>query len=407
MSHSEKITFTGTTGAELAGRLELPPGPPRAYALFAHCFTCSKDVVAATRISRGLAEHGVAVLRFDFTGLGNSEGDFAHTNFSSNIGDLLSAAEYMRSHLQAPSMMIGHSLGGAAVLVAAGEVPECEVVATVGAPCDPEHVTHLFSGDLADIEAQGEAEVTLAGRSFRIQKQFIEDLAAQNMRERIASLGKALLVFHSPIDETVSVDNARQIYDAAKHPKSFVSLDNADHLLRIPADAAYVADVLVAWAGRYIGEPVSAEISPQAPGEVAVMETGIGRFQNLVRVGDHGSFLADEPESIGGDNTGPGPYDFLLAGLGACTSMTLRMYAERKKWPLERVTVQLNHRKTWVRDAEACEGDDKCRIDYIHKVIHIEGELDATQRARLLEIADKCPVHRTLHSPVLIETDEG
>ncbi|MEO1172849.1 MAG: bifunctional alpha/beta hydrolase/OsmC family protein, partial [Myxococcota bacterium] len=380
MSQSERITFAGTTGAELAGRLELPPGPPRGYALFAHCFTCSKDVVAATRISRGLAEHGIAVLRFDFTGLGNSDGDFAHTNFSSNVGDLLAAAEYMRSHYQAPAMMIGHSLGGAAVLVAAREVPECKVVATIGAPCDPEHVTHLFTGDLEEIESSGVAEVSLAGRPFQIQKQFVDDLRAQNMRDRVASLGKALLVFHSPVDDTVGIENARQIYDAAKHPKSFVSLDNADHLLRSAADAQYVADVLVAWAGRYIGEPPALELPSQPPGEVAVMETGSGRFQNLVRVGDHGTFLADEPESIGGTNTGPGPYDFLLAGLGACTSMTLRMYAERKKWPLDAVRVQLKHQKTWVRDAEACEGGEKCRIDYIHKVIHMKGDLDTEQR---------------------------
>lgn len=411
----DKVSFEGATGARLDGRLELPEGQPRAWALFAHCFTCSKDARAASRISRSLAAQGVAVLRFDFTGLGSSDGDFANTNFTSNVGDLVAAANHLRAHHAAPQLLVGHSLGGAAALVAAGEIPECQAVATIGAPCDPEHVSHLFTGSIEEIEATGEAEVEIGGRRFRIQRQFLEDIREQSMRERIRRLRRALLIFHSPVDEIVAVDNARRIYECALHPKSFVSLDDADHLLRRPADADYVATVLQAWATRYLeleAIAASAAPDPEQPeeGRVQVRTVAPGRFTNEVRVGRH-RFPADEPVHMGGDDTGPSPYDLLLAGLGACTSMTLRMYADRKGWPLEGVTVELSHEKIHARDCAECESTEG-KVDLIERALEVRGPLDQAQRERLLEIADKCPVHRTLDSETrvrsrLVEPDAG
>ena len=405
---SEKFTFTGSSGETLAARLDLPAGEVRAYALFAHCFTCSKDIFAAARIAGGLAAQGVAVLRFDFTGLGHSEGEFANTNFSSNVGDLVSAADYLRETRQAPKLLIGHSLGGAAVLAVAAQIPEAAAVATIGAPADPLHVAQHFAQHKAEIERAGEAEVTLAGRTFRIRKQFLDDISQHNLEEAIRHLRKALLVFHAPRDETVGIDNAGRIFAAARHPKSFVSLDDADHLLSRRADAAYVADVLAAWAGRYLGggsgvdagdaRPFAAE-----PGTVVVQETGEGPFAQRIAAGRH-TLRADEPEDVGGRDSGPGPYDLLLAALGACTSMTLRMYADRKAWPLERVTVTLAHDKIHAQDCADCETREG-RIDRITRQLAIAGALSPEQRAKLLEIADKCPVHRTLTGEVSIVTE--
>ncbi|HSP74905.1 MAG TPA: alpha/beta fold hydrolase [Cryobacterium sp.] len=427
---SERLEFPGSQGAELAARLDLPESTPRAYALFAHCFTCSKDVLAAARISRALTDFGIAVLRFDFTGLGQSGGDFANTNFSSNIEDLVHAADYLREHYAAPSLLIGHSLGGAAVLAVTPRIPEVRAVATIGAPADPDHLAHLLRASRAEIEARGEAEVQLSGRTFRIRRQFLDDIAAQPQAERIGNLGAALLVMHSPTDATVDADNARRIYEAARHPKSFVALDGADHLLTKPMDAAYAAAMLATWAGRYaftstaepIPEPIPEAISdslpvseapaqaaqaapaaPAAPGEglVVVSESGTGAFAQNVAVGRH-RLAADEPEPIGTD-TGPSPYDFLLAGLGACTSMTVRMYAQRKKWPLEKVTVTLRHSRIHAQDCVTCETETG-QVDRIERVIRFDGDLDGDQRRRLLEIADKCPVHRTLRSEIIIDT---
>lgn len=402
-NNSVMIRFPGALGSTLAARLDLPASSPVAFALFAHCFTCSKDTLAASRISGALTAHGIGVLRFDFTGLGSSEGDFANTNFSSNIADLVAAAEWLGRHRQAPQILIGHSLGGAAVLAAAPKVPTARAVATIGAPFDPGHVRHLLEPAITEIEAAGEAEVTLAGRKFRITKQFLDDIATQNTRERIAALRKALLVFHSPRDTTVEIENAAQIFMAARHPKSFVSLDDADHLLTRKEDAAYVAAVLAAWASRYIEQPATRPATQtSAPDMVTVAETREGRFTQEISVGRH-RLRADEPAGAGGDDTGPSPYDLLLAGLGACTSMTLRMYAEQKKWPLERVTVRLKHEKIHAQDCSECETREG-RIDRIEREIEVEGDLDETQRARLLEIANKCPVHRTLHSELIIPT---
>jgi uncharacterized OsmC-like protein/alpha-beta hydrolase superfamily lysophospholipase len=399
---AERFDFPNAQGQKLAALLDRPPGKPRAYALFAHCFTCGKDLHAAKRIAEGLTALGIAVLRFDFTGLGSSEGEFANTTFSSNIADLVAAANELRHKAQAPAMLIGHSLGGTAVLAAAADVPEARAVVTIAAPCDPAHVTGLFKDRLDEIGAKGEVEATLAGRQFRISRGFVDDLAEHKLLDRIANLRKALLIFHSPTDEVVAIDNASRIFTAAKHPKSFVSLAGADHLLSRRSDAAYVANVIHAWAERYLDMPQPA---PEAPHDtVVVRETGQGRFQQAITVGSH-RFLADEPVAVGGLDSGPGPYDLLLAGLGACTAMTLRLYAERKALPLERVTVELSHSRIHAADCEDCETKEGM-LDRIERAITLRGELDAEQRRRLLEIADRCPVHRTLTSEVSIRTVE-
>jgi len=398
---SEKVSFAGADGATLAARLDLPAGPPRAYALFAHCFTCSKDIFAAARIADGLAERGIAVLRFDFTGLGASEGDFANTNFSSNIEDLVKAAEFMRAHYEAPKLLVGHSLGGAAVLAAAAQVPEAKAVATIAAPADPAHVAEHFTEARAEIEAAGEAEVLLVGRPFRIKKQFLEDIEGHRLEAAIGGLRKALMVFHAPRDAVVGIDNASRIFLAARHPKSFVSLDDADHLLSRKSDAIYVAEVLAAWAGRYLGTMQEPDV--KAPeGHVVVEETGEGRFTQRIAVGRH-VLRADEPESVGGLDSGPSPYDLLLASLGACTSMTLRMYADHKGLALEKARVTLSHAKIHAEDCAHCETKEG-KLDRIERHIELTGQLSGAERQRLLEIADRCPVHKTLHSEILIET---
>jgi uncharacterized OsmC-like protein/pimeloyl-ACP methyl ester carboxylesterase len=411
MTSSEKITFTGSHGEQLAGRLDLPSQQPRAYALFAHCFTCSKDLPAASRISRALAAQGFGVLRFDFTGLGGSEGEFGNTNFSSNVQDLIAAANHLREKFEAPQLLVGHSLGGAAVLVAAHEIPECKAVATLGAPGDPAHVQHLLAESVEEIQRKGHAEVTLAGRKFVIKRQFLDDLRRQEHEHLIERLKRALLVFHSPTDDIVGIDNARLIFKAARHPKSFVSLDGADHLLTRAEDAEYVGTVLSAWASRYLSAAGAPQVGPeeevlhaQGHGRGLVRESGDGKFRQAMRLGSH-LLYADEPVSVGGDDTGPSPYELLLGALGSCTTMTLRMYADRKKWPLERATVALRHDKRHADDCEDCEKKD-VKIDHIEREITLEGQLSDEQRRRLLEIADRCPVHRTLHSEIRIDTRE-
>ena len=401
---AERFDFPNAKGEMLAAVLDLPEGAPRAYALFAHCFTCGKNVVAAKRIADGLTALGIAVLRFDFTGIGSSEGEFANTTFSSNVDDLVCAADHLRKLRQAPALLIGHSLGGAAVLAAAEAVPEARAVVTIAAPSDPGHVTHLFKDQLDAIGEHGEVEVALAGRPFRIRREFLEDVAQQALTDRIAKLHKALLIFHSPTDDTVGVENAAHIFGAAKHPKSFISLAGADHLLTKRSDAVYVANVLAAWAERYLDAAPAAVASDAEPRTVVVTETGGGKFQQNVVVGPH-RLTADEPVAAGGLDSGPGPYDLLLAALGACTSMTLRLYAEHKKLPLERVSVTLSHAKIYAQDCEECETKEG-KIDRIDRAITLTGALSDDQRARLLEIADKCPVHRTLHSEVNIRTVE-
>ncbi len=408
-ARSEKVAFPGALGHDLAARLDLPAGPPAAFALFAHCFTCSKDTFAASRISRGLTGHGIAVLRFDFTGLGSSDGEFANTDFTSNVADLVAAADFLRREFQAPSLLIGHSLGGAAVLAAAARIGEVKAVATLNAPADPAHVAHNFDCALDEIAAKGSAEVNLGGRPFVIRQEFLDDIAGQKMRDAIHGLRRALLIFHAPRDRQVSVDNAATIFTAAMHPKSFVSLDDADHLLTRREDAAYAADVIAAWASRYLGVAAcggGAALPPELKaetGSVVVAESGEGNYANLVSVGGKFALRADEPVEHKGMDSGPSPYDYLLAGLGACTSMTLRMYADLKKLPLRRVAVTLAHRKIHADDCADCETKTG-KIDVIDRVVEVDGDLTDAQRRRLLEIADRCPVHRTLHAEVKVRS---
>ena len=399
------VGFKGKDGQGLVGRLERPEGlKPRAAALFAHCFTCAKDSVAAVRVSRALAAEGFAVLRFDFTGLGHSGGEFADTTFSGNVDDLLAAAAYLAEAHAPPLLLIGHSLGGAAVLAAAPRLPAARAVVTIGAPADPAHVTHLLGDQVAVIERDGKADVQIGGRPFALRKSFLDDLRAQDLETTLKGLKKALLVMHSPTDATVGIENATRLFAAAKHPKSFVGLDGADHLLTKRADARFVADVIAGWVRRYLdAEPPMPHAALE--GEVVVEETGEGKFQQSIVVGDHQLF-ADEPTDIGGADTGPTPYDLLLAGLGACTAMTVRLYADRKQWPLEGIAVALKHDKIHAADCADCETKEG-KIDQIERTIRLKGPLDQGQRAKLLEIADKCPVHRTLHSEVQIVTGEG
>jgi uncharacterized OsmC-like protein/alpha-beta hydrolase superfamily lysophospholipase len=402
--HAERFDFPNAKGEKLAAVLDLPDGTPRAYALFAHCFTCGKNVVAAKRIADALTALGIAVLRFDFTGIGSSEGEFSNTTFSSNVGDLVAAADHLRKMRQAPALLIGHSLGGAAVLAAAASVAEARAVVTIAAPFDPAHVTHLFKDKLDAIGTEGEVEVALAGRPFRIRREFLDDVAQHKLTEHIGGLHKALLIFHAPTDDTVGVENAAQIFTAAKHPKSFISLAGADHLLTKRSDAVYVANVLAAWAERYLDAGPTAVAGEAQPRQVVVTETGVGKFQQSVVIGPH-RLTADEPVAAGGLDSGPGPYDLLLSALGACTSMTMRLYADHKKLPLDRVSVSLTHAKIHAQDCEECETKEG-KIDRIDRAITMTGSLSDEQRARLMEIADKCPVHRTLHSEINIRTKE-
>ena len=401
---SEKIVFEGRQG-ELAARLDLPIERPRAYALFAHCFTCSKDVFAATRIAQGLAELGVATLRFDFTGLGESGGEFANSDFTANIADLVAAARFLAQNYEAPRLLIGHSLGGAAVLAAAGQIASADVVATIGAPFDPGHVGRLFAEKRPEIEATGEAKVTIAGRRFRVTREFLDDIGSQDQATRIADLRRPLIIFHSPVDQIVGIEHAARIFTTAKHPKSFISLDKADHLLSRRQDAAYVAQVLVAWARRYIAglEPPEFQSRFTPDGEhVVVAEAGVGKFTQLINAAGH-PLLSDEPLEVGGDNRGPSPYGLLLSALGACTAMTIRMYAEHKGLKLAHVSVRLKHDRIHAEDCADCEAREG-KIDVITRDVSLEGDLVEADRARLLQIADKCPVHRTLHGEVKVRT---
>ena len=398
MARSEKFTFAGHDGGALDGRLELPTGPVRAYALFAHCFTCGKDGHAATRVSRGLAAAGIATLRFDFTGLGGSAGDFGNAGFTCDVQDIVAAGRAMAAAGKPVGLLVGHSLGGAAVIAAAGKMAEVEAVATIGAPFDVGHVLHHFGEQLRALDGRERTTVKLAARTFEIGRTFVERLRGQPQGQRLADLHKPLLVMHAPADEVVAIESARRIFEAARHPKSFVSLDGADHLLTDARHAAWAAGMLAAWADRYLPAQTVLAEPDASEGVVLVAGAGIGRFQHSVLAGAH-RFITDEPTRIGGDDAGPSPYDLLLAALGACTAMTLRLYAERKGIPLADARVQLRH--------ERCHGEDCgvwARLERIERVIELVGDLSAAQRTRLLEIADKCPVHRTLTEGVEIAT---
>lgn len=400
----KQVRFRSSGGVELAGALHRPDaGNPRAYALFAHCFTCTKNVKAAVNIAEALCLEGIAVLRFDFTGLGQSEGDFADTHFSSNVQDLLDAAEYLKNEHQAPDILVGHSLGGTAILAAAHRIDSAVAVATIGAPADAEHVLHLLDDDLPAIEEHGEAAVRLAGREFRIREDFVEDVRSQSVRDGIRNLRKALLVMHSPVDEVVPVEEAANIYRSALHPKSFISLDDADHLLSRAGDSRYAGHVLAAWASRFIHDPDD-DLEP------AVYHTGhvvvSGRPEDIFRVAinaDGHRMAGDEPEKYGGTDTGPSPYDLLSAALASCTVMTLNMYARRKRLPLESVRVDVQHGKVHAEDCLDCQSETG-KIDQFVRTIHLQGDLSDEQRQRMLEIADRCPVHRSLHSEIAIRS---
>ncbi len=399
----KKITFEGATGNKIAGRLDFPlNSQPQAYALFAHCFTCTQNLKAIAHITRALANEGIAVLRFDFTGLGESEGDFADTNFSSNVQDLVAAADFLETAYESPKILIGHSLGGAAVLQAAAKISSALAVVTIAAPSEPGHAKHLFGSELETIRTTGEAKVTLAGRSFQIKKQFIDDLEQTRMAATIRNLKRALLIFHSPVDEIVGIENAAKIFQAARHPKSFITLDQADHLLSNASDSRYVGAVIAAWAVKYLNLSNQNQMESNAV-DPSVL-TRIGRDGFATEINASGHFLmADEPIAVGGTNSGPTPYDYLLAGLGACTAMTLRMYADRKQWPLDSVAVSLRHHKNNSTDCQDCENGSPA-VDNIMRQIEINGDLNDRQRRRLLEIANRCPVHRTLLSNIQIDT---
>ena len=400
MKSTIDIEFPGSHGLTLAARLDLPQGAPTAYALFAHCFTCSKDSKAASYISSSLAAAGIAVLRFDFTGLGGSEGDFSNTGFTSNVEDLVAAADFLRAEYEAPKLLVGHSLGGAAVLAAAKRIDEVTAIATVNAPADPAHVIHNFGSSLEEIESTGEAKVSLGGRPFVIRKSFVDDARAQNVNAILPNLRRALLVMHAPHDKIVDISNAEKIFVPAKHPKSYISLDDADHLLSRRDDALYAGMVMAAWAARYLPSRTDAQSEEGGKGDVVVTESGDGKYAQTINVGRHW-LRADEPQSVGGDDSGLTPYQLLSASIGACTSMTIRMYADRKKWSIGRISVRVHHEKIHAKDCAECENKEG-RVDRIEREIEVEGELTTEQRERLLEIADKCPVHRTLHSPVIV-----
>ncbi len=404
---NKKVSFDNEDGHTLSGLLALPDSAPRAYALFAHCFTCSKNLKAATHIAQALTDSGIAVLRFDFTGLGQSEGDFSDTNFSSNVSDLLAAVRFLDEQHRAPAILLGHSLGGTAILQAAAEVPSAVAVATLGSPSDPGHVRHLLSGAGEMLHEQGIAEVNLGGRPFTIKRQFLDDLERHELPFAVKSLRKALLIMHSPLDDIVEIDNASALFSNALHPKSFISLDKADHLLSRQADSLYAGRVLAAWASRYL-ESDAAETTSDAP-ETGDYETAarthISGFRTELVAGGY-PLVADEPASVGGSGAGPSPYDLLSAALAACTSMTLKMYAAHKKLDLESATVRVRHGKIHAKDCEDCESAEG-RIDQFERELLLEGTLSAAERQRMLEIADRCPVHRTLHGEVKVRTVLG
>lgn len=399
--NSIRVKFKNKEGVELAGKLELPlDKKPQQFALFAHCFTCGKDLKAERNIALALTQKGWGVLRFDFTGLGQSSGDFEDSNFTTNLNDIHAASAFLEVNYQAPKLLIGHSLGGAAVLMAGGEMESVRAIATIGAPSEPNHVTHLFQESLDEIEEKGKARVVLAGREFFIKDQFVKDLEDNGVDKAIKQLrGKSILILHSPQDDTVGISNARHLYNKLHHPKSFVSLDGADHLLSFASDSAYAGNVIGTWVERYtpVAPPEAMETDEQV-----VVRLNEGPFLTEILSGNH-HLLADEPKSVGGENLGPSPYELVSAGLGACTAMTIKMYADRKKWPLEEVSVHLSYDNSYIEDIQHCDSEER-KIGRFIRNIEVKGDLDEKQRARILEIANKCPVHKTLKSASEIET---
>lgn len=398
---SIKVSFKNSESIELKGILELPTGRnPHTYVLFAHCFTCNKNFHAPTNISRSLSRQGYAVLRFDFTGLGESEGDFPDTNFSGNVEDLIAASEFLSKEYEAPKILIGHSLGGAASLFAAKSIPSIKCIATINAPSSLEHVQKHFSGSLKEISEKGSADVKIGGRSFKIKEQFIKDLKKNSDQTALDEITTALLILHSPQDDIVPISHAEKLYRAAKHPKSFISLDGADHMLSNKKDSQYAGKMIAAWAEKYLDLNEEEEVVTD---HQVIAELGKEGFTTTISVGKH-HFIADEPKSLGGMELGPNPYEFVSSGLAACTSMTIQMYARRKKWEIEKVETHVSYNKKYASDCENCE-DKSAKIDTFQREIIIKSELDEKQLNRLLEIADKCPVHKTLTSVAEIITN--
>ena len=397
---SQKVNFINSNGYSLSAKLELPADQhPHSYALFAHVFTGNKNLTATRHISRALTLDGIAVLRFDFTGLGESEGDFADTNFSSNVEDLMAAAKFLEENYAAPKIMIGHSLGGAAAIFAASRLASIQTVTTIGTPSEPEHVSHLLEDSLDSIEVNGVAKISVGGRMFTIKKQFLDDIRSKDMFKILKELRKPILILHSPQDRVVEIENAAKIYHASYHPKSFVTLDGADHMLSNKVDAAYAGNLISSWAMRYLDLPKKEILKTDRQVVAKLGEIG---FTTEIIAGNHG-LLADESEEVSGDDFGPSPYQLLSAALGACTAMTLQMYARRKKWDLRDVKVHLDHGKRYVDDCMRCEKMEG-KLDHFERVIELEGNLTEEQKDRLLEIADRCPVHRTLEREIRIET---
>ncbi|MEP2239357.1 MAG: alpha/beta fold hydrolase [Maribacter sp.] len=396
----EKVTFTNSQGKQLAARLELPTNQEaHSYAIFAHCFTCNKNFSAVRNISRALVTKGIAVLRFDFTGLGESEGEFEETNFSSNVSDLIEAAKFLKQNYKAPSLLVGHSLGGAAVIFAASQLDAVVAVTTIGAPSSPAHVQHLFKSNVDEINTMGKAKVNIGGRDFTIKKDFIDDIQSKPMKEVLKNMRKPYLVIHSPQDTIVGIENAKELYQNAHHPKSFISIDKADHLLMDNEDSTYVGNVIAGWAERYLDIPKRQSVKTTHQVAVSIGNEG---FTSEIVSGNH-LLIADEPKDFGGNDFGPSPYDYVSSGLGSCTAMTLRMYASRKKWDLQKVIVHVNHGKEHAPDSENTSAVKK--IDTFKRKIELYGDLSSEQRKRLLEIADKCPVHKTLSTESSIITE--
>lgn len=398
--NTTKVNFNNKNGEKLAARLELPPNQkPTQYALFAHCFTCNKNLAAVRNVTRTLALNGFGILRFDFTGLGESEGDFADTNFSSNIDDLIAAADFLTKNYSAPTLVIGHSLGGAAAIYAGAALSSIKAIATIGAPSQPQHVQHLFSEGIEAIQEKGSATVDLGGRTFVVKKQFIEDLQSTDLPSVVSKMHKPIIIFHSPQDSTVGIENAAEIYQAARHPKSFISLDGADHLLSNKHDSKYTGDMIASWVKRYLS--FQEDALPSTENQV-VAQLGQDKYTTKINASGH-AIIADEPESIGGNDFGPTPYDLISSGLGACTAITLKMYAERKKWDLQEVSVHINYRKRHLEDSQGVE-EELNKIDHFEKIIELTGNLDQKQKERLIEIAEKCPVNKTLKAGVSTTT---
>ena len=397
-----KVSFKNKDNEQLAGRLELPLDQnPHNFVLFAHCFTCTKNLTAIRNIGRALTRAGFGVLRFDFTGLGESEGDFENTNFSGNVQDLVEAAQFLGKNYMAPTLLIGHSLGGAAAIFAAAKLPSVKAVAVINSPSTPSHVMHILKDSETEINKKGKAKVNLGGTDFTIKKQFLEDLQNKSLLSVVADFKKALLILHSPQDRIVGIKNAEEVYIAAHHPKSFVSLDGVDHLLSEKEDSQYVGEVIAGWASRYVDISPRDQISSKS--KVAASLDGKDKFTTQLKLGDH-SGIADEPTSFGGNNFGPTPYDYISAGLAACTAMTIQMYARRKKWEIENVTVHIDYSKDHALDCESCE-DNSAKIDTFSRKIKFKGDLSVDQKKRLLEIADKCPVHKTFITKTQILTE--